>query len=150
MLMKLLFKCLILSIAGLLTACSTSKETNAGPERALVVTAEHSSTEDGFTFSLIAERKRKSEKEYFPSSETIRLTITDADGQMRYMSSIGMNYLAVITDVLPEEVGDKHEYVIEWDGKSNTGTSLASGKYTAILTLPTHPQAYTRTIEFEI
>jgi len=98
---------------------------------------------------LSAKRKYKKENEYLPSSEDLRVKVKTQSGKTIWLSNYGKNFLQVISEVNPVEVGDVHVYSIKWDGKSRSGKLFKSGSYIVELTIPAQPDNYTVTLKYE-
>ena len=93
-------------------------------------------------FSILAKRNRMVDREYFPSSEMLRVAIYSVKGELLWNSDQKMDFLQVIKEVLPNQLGSEYKYSLLWNGKNNRNSALAPGKYVVKLTLPAIPKPY--------
>ena len=100
-------------------------------------------------FKVLAQRLFIADNEYIPNSEILRLEIKSDSGKLLYSSNKNSNYFQVIKKVLPEEIGNTHEYKIYWNGKDNDLMDLPSGIYDVYLTIPAKPIPYITQIKLE-
>ncbi|MDA3842996.1 MAG: BsuPI-related putative proteinase inhibitor [Candidatus Kapabacteria bacterium] len=100
-------------------------------------------------FALSVKRAHLKENEYLPSSEDLRIEVKTQSGKTIWTSTEGKNFLQVISEVKPVEVGDVHVYSMKWDGKSRSGKPFKSGTYIVELTIPAQPDNYTVTMKYE-
>lgn len=88
------------------------------------------------------------ENEYLPSSETMRVRIISANGRKPIWSSNeGMNYMAVIMKVEPENIGDTFIHSFVLDKLSDNVKSMTSGKYYLNFLIPAKPEIISTEIE---
>jgi hypothetical protein len=106
-------------------------------------------TDSSATFYLKAERLKTKMGEYFPTSETLRVQILSKKGVLEWSSDNNMNFLQVITSVLPVNLGEPYTYSVKWNGRKNDGTPLKKGTYNAIMMLVMNPRIYTKQITFD-
>ena len=90
-------------------------------------------------FSINLKREKEG-KEYFANSEQIRLEIFNDKSELVWASNSGVNFMQVISAVLPEKTGDDFTYLIEWNLKNKIGEKAPNGDYKAKLTLLTKPK----------
>lgn len=97
-------------------------------------------------FSLKAKRNFIVEKEYLPTSEELRIIISDKKGRIIYQSNQGMNYFQVVEQVKPIEIDDTYTY--ELASKIPSGM-IKGNKYSIQFIIPAKPQFYIKTFEYE-
>lgn len=98
-------------------------------------------------FGLFAYRIKQIE-EYLPSSEDFRIEIISQKGKTVFNSNKGKAFLTVIKEILPRQVGSMNEYTYPWFGKSNSGSILLKGDYSAWVFIPGVPKSYSKIIKF--
>lgn len=101
-------------------------------------------------FVLLAERVRFLEREYFPTSERLRVEIYDQKGNLLWSSAVGRAFLQVIGPVEPQSIGEVYRYELDWNGTDQNGQKLPPGHYTAKLILPIVPAPMQATVEFTL
>ena len=101
-------------------------------------------------FILKAERLQLKENEYLPNSENFRVEIYDNESSLIFNSDFEKNYLMVIGDVQPKEIGQTTDYEYTWDKKNNYKKAIPKGKYRAKLIIPAAPEIYSISIDFEV
>lgn len=142
----------ILVLAALFYSCKSSninnKYTKKNYEYMSLEGYYESVDENNIIFFLKAERNKINEGEYLPNSENIRLEIFDSEKRLIYNSAHNMNFLQVISEVLPMEEGKHHDYEISWNYLTNDGKKITPGNYTAKLTIPAVPNNYSIEIDF--
>lgn len=96
----------------------------------------------GLMFELKAERvDEKPVTEHLPSDEEFRITVFDGPNVI-WSSSDGKTFENERTDVEPDEIGERREWTIEWDGTATTGGAAPSGTVTIEARIPTRPSPY--------
>ncbi|OYT15942.1 MAG: hypothetical protein B7C24_10435 [Bacteroidetes bacterium 4572_77] len=152
-------KIIIFLLSAILISCSNcdlkkEQAKNKQANEALTLSASYEKVNENdiesYRFDVKAKRNKVVEGEYFPSSQTIALTITDEYGKMLYNSSMGTMFMDIIETVYPENISEEHTYSIIWNGKDMKGNHLPNGKYKAMLLLPAIPNPYATDIEMEI
>ncbi len=104
-------------------------------------------SDSGVTFRLRVRRIQPVEREYFPSSERLRVELFR--GVKRVWSSAeGVAFLQVIGVVEPVEPGQEQEYSLRWDGRIAAREELPAGLYRLRLSLPARPQEYAVELPF--
>jgi len=106
-------------------------------------------TDSSITFALLAQRHRGFGEDYHPTSERFRVEIFDQDGNLRFSSNHGIDYLQAIYPVEPRIAGEFKRYTFEWLGYDNAGDILPPGRYTAVLSLVAKPYPYTARVSFD-
>ena len=105
-------------------------------------------TDTSALFVALAERRRMLDNEYFPTSERLRLIITDEDGTTYWNSSQVQIFMQMTAPVEPKNVDAVKRYETLWEGRDMQGNPLPPGHYTATLSLPVRPSHYVVTIPF--
>lgn len=105
-------------------------------------------TDSSVTFALLAVRNRGYGEDYHPTSERFRVEIFDEQGQRRFSSNTGIEYLQEIAPVEPKR-GEIKRFTFEWPGTDDNGETLPPGRYRAVLSLVARPYPYTAQISFE-
>jgi hypothetical protein len=136
----------IISCKSVNDDCSTESEDNYMKLKATYKKVDENSVK----FMLKAERLQQKADEYLPNSENFRVEIYDNENSLIYNSDFEKNYLMVIGDVQPKEVGQTQEYEYTWDKKNNYKKAVPNGKYSAKLIIPAAPEIYSITIDFEM
>jgi len=101
-------------------------------------------------FVVLAERLRFLEREYFPTSERLRVKVYDPDGNVIWNSAEGRMFLQVIGPVEPQRIGELHRYELRWALRDRRGRRVPPGKYRAALILPIVPAPLKTEVEFRI
>ena len=96
---------------------------------------------------VIARRVFVPAGEYLPSSENVRLIISDDKGTVVYRSDFGQSFLQLVTTVEPQNVGQMQRYVVPWNGRNLQKERVADGTYSAEVIIPARPDPYSATIE---
>lgn len=109
----------------------------------------HFENDSTVVFKVLAQRLFLVDNEYIPNSETLRLEIFSDSGKLLYSSNKNANYFQVIKKVLPEEIGNTHEYKIYWNGLDNEMGNLPKGNYDVRLTIPAKPKSYITNTKLE-
>ncbi len=139
----------LVSFFGCTCNCTKEFERELSRNEAMYLTPKVKYPDDGtVVFILEAERVKKVEDEYMPSSEDFRVEIMSDKAKVLWSSNYNKNYMMVVGDVLPKEVGETHFYEMKFTGEKNSGNELQPGKYTAFLVIPSKPNHYVRQIEF--
>lgn len=148
---SIVYLVLLLAISFALIHCSSSKSSGnqSGEVMTLLPSVKEQQT-NFITFSLKATRNQIVEGEYLPSSEDLRIFIYDSNGKPVWNSNHNMNYLMVIGDVMPNKVGQTHEYIAQWNKSDNSGKRLPPGTYTAKLIIPAQPTNYSADLAFKM
>jgi len=94
----------------------------------------------GYEFGLFLIKLKDSNKQvYFPSSERLRIEISDKKGKFIWNSNVNKSYLAVVGELLPIEKYEYQYYYLEWNKIDNLGNKLVSGDYFVNFVLPLQP-----------
>lgn len=101
--------------------------------------------DDMLVFRLAAKRNEIVEREYFPSSENLRIIMKNEKGKIIYQSNKGMNYFQVIEDVKPIDINDTYVYEL----KTKIPDNFDKGKYKITYMLPAKPFPYQKVLEYE-
>ncbi len=101
-------------------------------------------------FVVLAERLRFLEREYFPTSERLRVKVYDARGTLVWNSAEGRMFLQVIGPVEPQRIGELHRYELRWALRDRRGRKVPPGKYRAELILPIVPAPLKTEVAFRI
>jgi len=86
--------------------------------------------------------------EFLPTSETIRVLISDENGQVVWRSDVGKVFQQRVGLVQPQRVDEVQRMAIPWDGTDFQGQKVPTGKYTAEVIIPAKPSAYTVAFAF--
>ncbi|MFP4528464.1 MAG: hypothetical protein ACLFQX_07940 [Candidatus Kapaibacterium sp.] len=105
-------------------------------------------SDTSLAIGAIALRIAPNEREYLPSSEDFRADIISLKGKRVWSSQHGKNFLTVIGEVEPKQVGGTHEYAAIWDTETNQGVDVATGEYVCRMVVPAQPKQYIREIKF--
>jgi hypothetical protein len=100
---------------------------------------------DMLVFRLAAKRNEIVEREYFPTSENLRIILKNEKGKVIYQSNKGMNYFQAIEDVKPIEINDTYIYEL----KTKKPDNFNKGKYKIYYMLPSKPFPYQTMLEYE-
>lgn len=147
--MKYLFVILLLIVS-----CKSSDKGNTSKENEIVFPETESALslvpiflieDDMLVFRLAAKRNEIVEREYFPSSENLRILMQNEKGKVIYKSNKGMNYFQVIEDVKPIEINETHIYEL----KTKIPVHFDKGKYKITYILPAKPLPYQTVLEYE-
>ena len=97
-------------------------------------------TNSVYEFGLFLIKLQDSNEDfYFPSSERLRIEISDKKGKLIWNSNYNKSYLAVVGELLPKEKYEYQYYSIEWNRIDNWGNELTSGDYLVNFVLPLQP-----------
>lgn len=105
-------------------------------------------SKDSIEFKVEVKRLEEVEGEYLPDSEELRIEIWNENGMLAWKSSEGMNYMQVITNVKPEQVGGIHWYNFMWNGITNRGKRLLPAEYDIYFIIPAKPKPYITKMKF--
>jgi hypothetical protein len=103
-----------------------------------------------FQIGIIATRLNLVDDEYLPTSESIRAVITSENEKDIWHSNNNLNYLQVISKVLPDSIGQSYDYQLFWNMKNDNGKKFSGEKITANLIIPASPKNYFTSIKFNI
>lgn len=104
---------------------------------------------ENIKFILKVTRLKTKEDEYIPTSESLRIVVSNVKGKTIWESNKNMNYLQVISPLLPENKEEIYTYELDWNGKDNEGNELSNGsEYTAIFLIPSEPESYSTSLKF--
>jgi len=94
----------------------------------------------GYEFGLfLIKLKDSDEMAYFPSSERLRVEISDKKGKLVWNSNANKSFLTVVGELSPKEKYDFQYYSIEWNKIDNVGNKLSGGEYIVNFVLPLQP-----------
>ena len=96
---------------------------------------------------VIARRVFVPAGEYLPSSENVRIIISDENGTVVYRSDFGQSFLQLVTTVEPQNVGQMQRYVVPWNGTNLQKERVADGMYKAEVIIPARPDPYPATLK---
>ena len=96
---------------------------------------------------VIARRVFVPAGEYLPSSENVRLIISDEQGAVVWRSDAGQSFLQLVTTVEPQNVGQMQRYVVPWFGQNLLQQRVPDGMYKAEIIIPARPDPYKAWIE---
>jgi hypothetical protein len=148
---SIVYLTLVISISLAMINCSSSKSAgNSSAEPLTLLPSVKEQKMEYITFAVKVVRNRIVEGEYLPSSEDLRIHITDSNGKTVWNSNHNMNYMMAIGDVKPKKVGDSHEYTLQWNKKDNDGKIMPSGIYNARLIIPAQPNNYSASLAFKL
>ncbi len=107
------------------------------------------STADG-TIDIGAEVRRiyTMSDEYLPSTEDVRVIISDADGNTIWRSDAGLMFSTMIMKVEPQDRGSVAVVERRWNGLDAAGSTVPSGSYRADVIIPALPMSYQASVEF--
>jgi hypothetical protein len=105
---------------------------------------------DTGNFFLKATRLKFKPDEYLPNSESFRVEVMTSDFGKLWQSNFKQNYFQVISEVKPKNVGETYEFKLVWNMKNNEGKKVTKGNYKARLIIPSTPENYFTTIDFNI
>ncbi len=103
-----------------------------------------------FAFVLDLIRFKPIEEEYFPSSERLRIELSNNLGKTIWNSSYDLNFLQIIAQVEPIEVGKAHRYFVPWNRRDNNGKFVEEGEINVAYILPTKPSNILKNIKLEL
>lgn len=101
-------------------------------------------------FVLDLLRLRPTEDEYFPNSERLRIEITNELGKPIWNSDKDVNFLQIIGQVEPIEVGKMHRYIVPWNRTNNSGKFVSEGKLNVAYILPIKPNNIIKIMKLEL
>lgn len=93
-------------------------------------------------------RIHPSEKEYFPTSERLRVEIINAMGKTVWRSDEGLYFLQVTGEVKPKELGKIHRYLLRIPKEVLSRFEIRKRKYTFRLSLPIKPKPIIHNLEY--
>jgi hypothetical protein len=102
--------------------------------------------EDKCSFGMVAIRLKAIDEEWIPNSEHCRALMNDGKGRKLWSSSYNQNFMQMVYPVYPEEIGDYHNYILDWGGQKNNGSDVKQGYYQVHLTINSRPERYGATI----
>ena len=107
------------------------------------------STADG-TIDIGAEVRRiyTASNEYLPSTEDVRVIISDAEGNTVWRSDAGLMFSTMIMKVEPQDRGSVAVVERRWNGRNAEGSTVPQGTYRADIIIPAIPMAYQASVEF--
>lgn len=103
-----------------------------------------------FVFVLDLLRLKPPEDEYFPTSERLRVEITNKLGKRVWNSDYDLNFLQIIGPVEPVEVGKIQRYIVPWNRVDNSGKFVEEGEFNVSFILPMKPTKFTRMMKLEL
>jgi hypothetical protein len=86
--------------------------------------------------------------EYLPSTEDVRVIISDADGNTIWRSDAGLMFSTMIMKVEPQDRGSVAVVERRWNGLDAAGSTVPSGSYRADVIIPALPMSYQASVEF--
>lgn len=86
--------------------------------------------------------------EFLPTAETIRVLVSDENGQVIWRSDVGKVFQQRVGLVQPQRIDEVQRLAISWDGTDFQGLKVPTGKYAAEVIIPAKPKAYTTTFAF--
>lgn len=86
--------------------------------------------------------------EFLPTTEAIRVIVSDEDGQVIWRSDVGKVFQQRVGLVQPQRIDEVQRFSENWDGTDLQGIKVASGTYTAEVIIPSKPRPYTTTFAF--
>lgn len=95
-------------------------------------------------------RLKPAEDEYFPTSERLRIVITNKLGKTIWSSDYDLNFLQIIGQVEPVEVGKVHRYIVPWNRKDNNGNYVKEGELRVSFILPVKPNNIVKVQELQL
>lgn len=150
---------ILLTFTVLMNACSkknTEQETEnySGSlkveSKAVELLPFYEKLDDGIIrFYVEVRRNWKPTNEYLPNSEHLRVEIFSDSGKLLWSSNHNKNFMQAISDLQPQIPGYMEIYEQLWDGNTNGGTNLNSGKYKVKYTIPAKPEHYSTSITID-
>ncbi|MBE2188754.1 MAG: hypothetical protein IAE98_04730 [Candidatus Kapabacteria bacterium] len=141
----------VIAFSLAMNSCSSSNYAgNSAAEPLTLLPSVKEQKSDYITFAVKVVRNRIVEGEYLPSSEDLRIQISDSNGKLIWNSNHNMNFMMAIGDVKPIKIGDTHEYTLEWNKSDNDGKKMPSGIYNARLIIPAQPNNYSTSLAFKL
>ncbi|MCX7880434.1 MAG: hypothetical protein N2517_07210 [Ignavibacteria bacterium] len=107
-------------------------------------------SDTNFVFALDLVRLEEKEDEYFPTSERLRIRIESKAGKEIWASDFNTNFLQVIGEVEPIEIGKIRRYILQWIGKDFSGNKVPSGEYNVYFILPIKKHEIVEKLELKI
>lgn len=101
-------------------------------------------------FGIDVVRTNRSDDEYFPTSERLRVEIQNMLGKPVWRSDEDVYFLQVMGDVEPKEIGSCYRYVKFWSRRDNVGRFVANGRFKVMLTLPIQPKPIIKYLEINL
>lgn len=98
-------------------------------------------------FVLDLLRVKPPKDEYFPTSERLRIEITNKMGKVVWNSDYDLNFLQVIGQVEPVEVGKVQRYIVPWNRVDNSGNFVDEGDLSVSFVLPIKPSKLVTTMK---
>ncbi|MBX3043371.1 MAG: hypothetical protein KIT33_05595 [Candidatus Kapabacteria bacterium] len=142
-----------MSVSILLLSCKSVQETEEIESKGefMLLKAKYEITDnEQIKFLMTAERLSPREGEYLPNSENFRVEIFDEKNNLIFNSDFEMNYLMVIMDVEPKQIGESTQYEFIWNKKNNWKKQVPSGDYKARLSIPSVPDDYHIILPFKL
>ena len=84
-------------------------------------------TDSVIDIGVIARRIFVPPGEHLPSSENLRLIISNADGQVIYRSDVGQQFLSIVTVLEPQVSNQMQRYAAPWNGSTMAGGMAPAG-----------------------
>ena len=109
----------------------------------------HAQSDSVIDIGVIARRIFVPPGEYLPSSENLRIVISNESGQVVYRSDYQQQFLSIVTVLEPQTSNQMQRYAAPWTGKTMNGGQAESGTYTAEIIIPARPKAYSTSTTFE-
>ncbi len=94
------------------------------------------------TVGVVAVRVFTPKGEYLPSSERVRLIISDQKGNVVWRSDAGMQYMTLVGQVEPTLEGRTEQYTSQWNGVDLQGNAVRPGTYECEIVIPARPTPY--------
>lgn len=85
--------------------------------------------------------------EHLPSSENLRVIISDAKGNVVWRSDAGQAFLSLMSSVEPQITGQMQRYTMPWLGRDLQGNRVPDGTYKAEVIIPARPNPYRTSID---
>lgn len=94
------------------------------------------------TIGVVAIRVFKPQGEYLPSSERLRLIISDQKGNVVWRSDAGMQFMTIVGQIEPTLEGRTEQYTSQWNGVDLQGNPVRPGTYDCEILIPARPTPY--------
>jgi len=102
----------------------------------------HRSSDSLVTVGVVAVRVFKPQGEYLPSSERIRLIVSDQKGNVVWRSDAGLQFMTIVGQVEPTLEGRTEQYTAQWNGVDLQGNPVRNGTYECEIIIPARPTPY--------